>query len=167
MGKVLLKLAERAEVKTINKIDAGIKIVLEDGYAQEDGATETVVATAHAARLWIQSASNGTVKKTTRTVDGQTVEVEVEPEVERYPGVLPEERKPIWDRPKNWNPSDFEGRDAYRRGYAKKSHHAGDSQAAKDFESGWEQERRLDEARKAKEAANDAIPDAPVQAKAA
>ena len=151
MGKVLQKLAERQEVKSLNKTGDEIKIVLADGYSQEDGSVETVVTTAHAARMWIQAASNG-VKKTVRTSStGETI-VDEGPQVEKYPGLPPEFRKPIWELPKNFSPNDAEGRDAYRRGYAKTSHYAGESSAAKEFESAWEQERRLDEARKAKEA---------------
>jgi hypothetical protein len=160
MGKVLEKLQALPAVKTLVQGKNGISITLSDGYAQPDGSLEVVVQTAHAARLWIQSASNGrdTARRSRKVKtmqvmgeDGQVVEQEVEAVVP-YPGIPKEDRKPIWEYPKGFNMTDIEARDAFRRGYAKNSHCAGATTYAKEFEQSWEAERRAAEARAAKEA---------------
>lgn len=150
MGKVLDKLQAMAAVKSLVQGSNGIVILLNDTYKREDGATETVVQTAHAARLWIQEASNGrdAPRKARKVVqiateDGEFIEQEIEDTVVRYPGIAKEDCKPIWELPKGWNPNDAEGRDAFRRGYARNSHPFGDlATAGKEFEAAWDQEKR-------------------------
>ena len=136
MGKVLEKLSALPTVKFIQETDGGIKIMMVDG-------RDTTVATAHAARLFIQGDKAVTKRKSSIKGSGDNDNIDdsadgfVEDAVVRYPGVLPETRKPIWEHPSGFNPNEAEGKDAFLRGYAVNSHYYGESAAAKEFEAAW------------------------------
>lgn len=146
MGKVLDKLSKLASVKSLTEAGGNIHVVLADGYANE-GKVETVVQTAHAARLFIQGASDGTTparrqRQTRMTDDGEVLEEVPVRNVPRYPGLPEEMRRPLYEMHKGYSPTEAEGRDAFTRGFEKDSHGYGESAAARDFENSWESERQ-------------------------
>ena len=145
MGKVLEKLAKLPAVKSLSEGTDGIAIVLVDG-------RESVVKTAHAARLFIQGTKAPTKSA---SADGENdnanpVPVVEEIRVPRYPGIRKAAELngedyvavPIWDRDKSFSPNSAEGKDAFKRGFDRKSHYYGESSAAKEFEQAWDQAKR-------------------------
>lgn len=142
MGKVLDRLAALPSVKTLNVGPDGISIVLADGYANE-GAVETIVQTAHAARLWIQAASNGREgpKRKARplTVATENGDLIQSPDMEMFTmkGYYGGPYLPLQQRSKDFCASSFQGRYAYLNGFALKSHGWGQTSAGKNFEAAW------------------------------
>ncbi len=148
MGKVFDKLKTLPAVKAIQDVGETALIILAEGYAN-DGKVECNVSTAHAARLFIEGASNGKApaarKRIVRiiTEDGEIVEqASEEIRVAKYPGVLPEDCKPLAEWPRHYDFNGHEGRDAFRRGFDLKSHYRGESLGGREFEAGWKQEQR-------------------------
>ena len=136
MGKVLEKLSALPTVKFIEQTDGGIKIVMRDD-------RETLVQTAHAARLFIQGDKPITKRKSSSMGAGDndngddSADGFVEEAVVRYKGILSEDRKPIWELPTGYCANTAEGIDAFKRGFAVNSHPYGECAAAKDFEAAW------------------------------
>lgn len=148
MGKVIEKLAALPAVKQIAPHAEGHLVILADG-------REQVCATAHAARLFIQdtkaTASRSAVPASGNdNCEGIVVPLVQEVRVPRYPGMRKaaerdgEDYTPraIWDMPKGFQPNSAEGKDAFERGYDRKSHYYGESSAAKEFELAWDQAKR-------------------------
>jgi hypothetical protein len=152
MGKVLEKLAKLPAVKSLTEGSDGIAIVLLDG-------RETVVKTAHAARLFIQgdkpAATRTAVPSSNDNGEGIVVPLIPEIRVPRYPGMAKAAMRdgddyvavPIWERNKGFSPNSAEGEDAFKRGYDRKSHYYGESSAAKEFELAWDAAKRDAEAK--------------------
>lgn len=46
-------------------------------------------------------------------------------------------KSPIWEKPLGYNPTEAEGRQAFKEGRAMTDHPYGECVAAKDFERGW------------------------------
>lgn len=150
MGKVFDKLKALPAVKCIQDAGDTALIVLADGYAN-DGKVECNVATAHAARIWIEGASNGTTstsrKRTVRVIteDGEEIVQHIEEvKVAKWPGVTAEEvaTLPPFNERRDFDYNAFEGRCAFRRGFDIKSHYRGESLGGREFEAGWKQEQR-------------------------
>lgn len=152
MGKVLEKLKAQPIVKSIDDVDGGHMVVLNNGL-------EKLCKSAHEARLFISghtpkalsraTASRSSTPNAPTSNDNATVvpvaEVYVPP-VAKYPGLPAEMRKPIWEFTKGTDITELEGKDAFLRGFDRKSHYRGDSQSAKDFESAWDRAKREAEA---------------------
>ncbi len=141
MGKVLQKLSAIPTVKSLTETDGKIQIVMVDG-------SETIVTTAHAARLFIQGSNSPAGASTPRepgSNDNATLVAVEAPLPPKYPGISPEDRKPIWEHPKGYQPNIAEGADAFKRGYARNSHRKGESAGAKEFEGAWDHAKRAAE----------------------
>ena len=145
MGKVIQKLQAHAAVAALTDGGDTYVIVLAQGYAN-NGAVELRAKTAHEARLFIDGASNGSAPKRAPKLrivreneDGSTEEV-VAAETPRFKPSRMGPPCPIFLRPKGFNASEQEGREAALQGFAKDSHPYGASVAAKDFEGAWQAE---------------------------
>jgi hypothetical protein len=138
-------------VKSLTEGADGIAIVLVDG-------RESVVKTAHAARLFIQGDKPAATRAVPSSNDNGTgIVVPIIPEIRvpRYPGMAKAAMRdgedyvavPIWERQKGFSPNSVEGDDAFKRGYDRKSHYYGESSAAKEFEQAWDAAKRDAEAK--------------------
>ena len=157
MGKVLEKLKALPIVKSIDDVKGQHMVVLNNGL-------EKLCNSAHEARLFIQehtpkalsraTASRSSAPSTPTSTDGDAGPVvqNFVPEIRcaKYPGLPDEMRKPIWEWPKGFEITSLEGKDAYLRGFERKSHYRGESQSAKDFEVAWDSARREAEAAQTK-----------------
>lgn len=145
MGKVLEKLKERPAVKSITENSNGIIVLLADGYAS-DGKVEAVVTTAHAARLFIDAASNGREparrQRTVRSPDGNVVELPVRNVPKFTMAKIQGPPCPLYKRPKGFNPTELEGKLAFLAGFPIDSNPYGMSAAGKEWDNAYRAAQR-------------------------